>query len=168
MTNTYELHDMNDSFPAEAKEVAKELLKKYKIFKPWRAKLGKDYWFVSINSIYRSTEDNTETDDYLYFTGNYYQTEKKASQAYQANLIIEAKNRLNFKMLELNNGWTPDWKDFYQGKYYPYCDYSTELPKVSYDYHNCQFGDYYFYSEEMAYQFVWEMKKDLNLVINIK
>ena len=145
-------------------DVAKELLEKYKNFKPWRAKLNQEYCFITDRGVLSSVIDNYDKIDFRrYLLGNYYKT---TEEAHQAREITLAKSRLNFKMLELNKGWTPDWTDE-NGKYYFYYDYSTERLEVSY--HNYQHvANYIFSSRELAEQFAKEMEDDLNLVFKIK
>ena len=149
-----------------SEDVAKELLEKYgKSWKPWRAKLGNRYLVVSITGGWDSImEENSAMDNYRYSIGNYFQTEEEAEQA---KLINKAKSRLNFKMLELNEGWTPDWKDKEQKKHFPYYDYANEEWRVALCQTSKYLVDYDFYTDESAKQFIEEMKLDLELVFNI-
>ena len=150
-------------------EVGQELLARYekKDFKPWRAEKGYEYWFVNnYGDPELTTEEHTDFDDHRYLTGNYYQT-KEEEEAHQRGLVELAKGRLNFKMLELNKGWTPDWKDKEQKKHFPYYDYANE-EWVIINFCSLQFTlCYYFFSWELAEQFAEEMKADLELVFNI-
>jgi len=149
--------------------VAEKLLKKYtkKIWQSWRAEKGKKYWCVKPCGASLENECNDVIDNHRYLTGNYYQTEEEAHQAYQANFIIEAKGRLNLKMLELNNGWTPNWVDYEEWKFSPCYDYTSGVWRAYSWLRVRHLTDYHFPSEEIAKQFTKEMELDLNLVYNI-
>ena len=151
-----------------SEEVAKELLEKYgkKDWKPFRAKHNEYYWVMDHEGDFRELcELNTKSDDHIYLIGNYFQTREKAEQARLINL---AKGRLNFRMLELNNGWTPNWKDNQEKKYSLYYARKDNEWKIDSYCHFQTLSDYHFSSKEIARQFIVEMKSDLDLVFNIK
>ena len=145
--------------------VSEELLGESKSWKPWRAEDGDEYFMIwSKRNCLIVYEHNDDYDDYKYLTGNYYQTKEKAEQA---NLISEAKGRLNFKMLELNEGWTPDWADDQQNKYSLYHDHLSKKWKIVYYSLLQHFVWPYFPTKQLANQFREEMESDLNLMFSI-
>jgi len=149
-------------------KVGQELLEKYakKDFKPWRAEERQSFWFVNKHGHPEyDIKENNNDDYYRYLTGNYYETRKKAEQSI---LIAKAKGRLNFRMLELNNGWIPDWENHSQNKFSIMYIYSSKSWWVSESRSFRNLGGYHFSSGDLAKQFGKEMEADLNLVFNIK
>jgi len=150
-----------------SEEIAKELLEKYgeESWKPWRAKNGEYYWVEDLEADFCELyELNSKFDNHRYLIGNYHKTEEQAEQASEIN---RAKGRLRMKMLELNEGWTPDWGNRDQDKYHPYYKHPAKNWETSCNCQNQNLVNYYFSSRELAKQFIKEMKADLNLVINI-
>jgi len=148
-------------------KVGQELLEKYakKDFKPWRAEERQSFWFVNKHGHPEyDIKENNNDDYYRYLTGNYYETRKKAEQSI---LIAKAKGRLNFRMLELNNGWTPDWEDDKNGKFFPCYDYKNKKWDTNTYRQRQESINYHFPSQKLVCQFMEEMKADLELVFNI-
>lgn len=82
---------------------------KPKSYKRWRAeKWGRYYYIDTFEEICLSKDDLYETDNHLYTSGNYYQTEEEAIFARDRQLFI---TKVNDRILELNEGWV-----FWQGQ----------------------------------------------------
>ena len=135
-------------------------------WKPWRAEKGGVYYSVNCQGTYGSPEDNDVLDRYRYYSGNYYETREEAKYA---RLVRFAKRRLDAKMLELNEGWIPDWKDFTQNKYIFCYNHKTNkwLPNT-YTKVLQSFNNYYFPTKKLTQKFIRNMEVDLELVFNIK
>lgn len=83
---------------------------------PWKPEVGDEYWFVSTDAeAYDNKWGDHPLHKDLYEIGNCYKTEQEAETAVKKQ---KAYMRIVRKIHELNDGWTPDWLDGSEGKYY--------------------------------------------------
>lgn len=89
--------------------------------KRWRAERGGHYWLIDEDGNAISIRESFVCNyNYLYATGNYFQTEQEA-EAYKKRLFI--KQQLEDIALELNEGNEIDWENNGISKYQLYFDF---------------------------------------------
>ena len=95
--------------------------------KRWRAEEGETYWYVdAFGVIHDVTEYYNKVDNYLYNTGNYFQTRKQAEE-YQKKLILQQEYK----------DWCAfdcDWNDFSQKKWYAFHKNEPNNKRIDIDY----------------------------------
>lgn len=98
--------------------------------KRYRAKMNEIFFYLdSANQIYRITENSCLYANYYFNSGNYFHTEEEAKAKQELNQIEMELIKL---IEEINDGWTPDWGNLRQKKYYIFYDSDTEKIKTSY------------------------------------
>lgn len=135
--------------------------------KQWRAKVGEKYYHVDAQGdIEWDFEENHSIDNYLYTTGNYFQTKEEAEAYKERQLAI---GRVTHAILEANGDWEVDWSDDEQEKYH-----------IEYDPHEGHFYNEYNYSiqintllphikdQETTKQIIKDHKEDLLLIFGVK
>lgn len=121
-------------------EIQEDLTYKVKVWKRWRAEENEKYFFLdSLGAVSATWETNTKIDDYLYDTGNYFQTAEK----------LEAKKQFDISSQIIKDsaeGFVGNWKDESQEKFF-ICFTYNEYIIESVNYHQ-YFNEIYFETEE--------------------
>lgn len=113
----------------------------------WRAEEDETYWYVdAFGVIHDVTEYYNKVDNYLYNTGNYFQTRKQAEE-YQKKLILqqEYKDWCRFDC---------DWNDDNQPKVFVYYDFISKVICSGNNYRDKRQGVTYAQSEERIREFI--------------
>lgn len=102
----------------QLREIYKEnpdLLEEKKSYRPWRAEKGKWYYTVTPElKVCSHIDSRNIADQGLYISGNYFK-EKEEAQLYAS--YLEAVGIVTHAILEVNEGWKPDWSDHSEEKY---------------------------------------------------
>lgn len=119
--NSNEWHWFNATYERQDVEWIRELMNpKVELKKQgrWRAEKWGKYFFLDTDwEIESYTEDNDSTDNYMYSSGNYYQTREDTEFAWNRQIFI---TKVNDRIDELNDGWVADWDDANEPKYFFY------------------------------------------------
>ena len=99
----------------EAAELRKLIAQPEKERPVERVEVGENYWAVDewLESIYPTDQKHT-SDDFYFYTGNYFRTVKEAEEYAKAQ---KKKIEILKWIREKNDGWWPDWEDMSQKKY---------------------------------------------------
>ena len=143
-----------------------ELEQKYKQPKAG-FKHGDEYYNVgTFGTIDNHCWKNDEYDHQALGIGNAFHTGEEA-KAHKDWLIARATIIKRIK--ELNDGWTPDWKDEEQKKYMVYYDHTVPSCEVMSRYvYQYQPNNLCLKSEELAMQLIEELPAELKLYLNIE
>ena len=132
-------------------------------FKRWRAPKNDSYLYVAdCDYIGKTFEWGEKYDGYRYSTGNYFKTRGEAEK-YRDTLL--ATQRVNDRIMKLNEGWVADWDDVVQQKWIiEYdcgfrCDYWTTTRN--------SLTLSYMKSFEIAEQIIKEFPKELKLIFGV-
>jgi hypothetical protein len=144
-----------------------ELKEEKKSGKRWRAEESCLYYYIDIYGDVESiTEYGDAIDNYRYNTGNYSQTKEQA-EAHRDRLL--AIQKVTDAINELNEGWTPDWSDSSEEKYY-----------MSYSHNENWFDTYVYYfvqvshllpfakSKEILEQIIKDYEPELKIIFGVK
>jgi hypothetical protein len=117
--NSDEWHWFNATYERQDVEWIRQLMKP-KVEKKkgrWRAEVWEKYFYLTDSwYVTRYKELNHIVDNYLYSSGNYYQTQEDTEFARNKKAFI---TKVNDRIDELNDGWVADWNNR-DGKYYIY------------------------------------------------
>lgn len=141
-------------------------IKAKKECKRWRAERNGAYFFLTYDGYTtNSHEEYSPTSNSRYNLGNYYQTKELAQAALDRQLALV---RVNDRIMELNEGWEPDWDDDNQQKYY--VQYKHESVGIVY-------GSLYTWeipnrldyvkSSDVAFQIISECEDDLKVIFGV-
>lgn len=139
-------------------------------FKKWRAKVGDKYYHVFARNgnvnIACPAENNDSQDEYLYLTGNYFQTEEEA-MTYKK--LQEAIGRVTHAIIEANEGWEPEWGNVNQKKWYIIKEHAQNTVQedwsTTWQYHT---AFPHIKNKELALSIISSHKEDLDLIFNFK
>lgn len=156
--NTQELRNKIHELEAELKSFKSELdkeLNKPKMF----PQEGDKYWIsTSLGDVICFTEyDNLDR-------VGIYRTKEEAEKARD---IAFAKQRVKFAIECENDGWTPNWKNSKEYKFYYYKHFDPSEICINYFYTVKEHPNYmYIKSEEIAEKILAEHREDLELIFS--
>ena len=166
MTNE-ELEQKVKRLEEQLTEVRIELLERKAPFipyKPYEVEVPEDienYYYVDeIGSVNLLSDSFVESDyDELYKRGLAFKTKEEAEQFDKERILI---NKLKNWAKEHQEDWTPDWSNFNETKRYITC----KKEQGEFDVNFCRtFRHFiklpYFKSEELAYEFIREFRKEI-------
>lgn len=136
MKNRQELQEGILRLEADLAELKKQLANK-----DWEPKGGE--WYVTLNG---SIDSEASTEQTRIF-GIEFETRQAAKKA---SIDYRKSNRLYKLAEELNNGWSPDWKDQHQKKYRIDYDHRRGKLFVCIDVNQETFAGVYFKCHELA------------------
>jgi len=143
----------------ELKETAEELEKQLTEYKRWRAKSVGTYYFLAHNGSPRDcTDSKAPIDNYLYNTGNYFQTEQQAKQHRAYLLALQT-------IKDDAEGFAPDWRS---DKYYGYYDHEANELNIGWSLAFQYQGVVYFKSEEAIEASQKEHRKEWLIVLGVE
>lgn len=121
--------------------------------KRWRAGIGEHYWYLDSNGeAYITTEREDDIDDARFSIGDYFKTEEEAQKArdwLKAFTVLRDDTK----------GFTPNWKDEAEDKYFVIYDHPTDELWVDSDF-RYQKNLIYFRSREDAEASIEKHKKE--------
>lgn len=133
--------------------------------KRWRADEEKNYWCVNESgTAVKYTENGHTIDNFNYFKGNYFKSEREAEQ-YLKNLIT--KQKLKDLALKLNNGKEIDWSDMEQTKFFIVLNCTKDYLEQNHTYRICDVGQVHCLDRGFLTRAIMEIGKD-NLINLIK
>ena len=113
------------------KELGEEIERlKCKSAERWRAECGENYYFIDdCGEVYPDEDEDLDSDDHRYLTGNYFKNEEEAEKVLNKILIY---NKLRNLALRLNKGEAINWNDNNQKKWHILFD--TSAKRLDYEY----------------------------------
>jgi hypothetical protein len=126
----------------------------------WKPKRHEYYFTLdSIGGVDKSKWDGDEVDEARWAMGNVYSTEEKAEEAAHA---MKMRQKILDRIAELNEGWEPDWRNTYQGKYYIIWYRDEKQFQCAGSLQLQAFPDkYYFRSKEIGHKLIEEFGDNL-------
>ena len=122
--------------------------------------IGNDY-YVSESGDIDLVEDVFHDIDYegLYLRGLAFKTREEAEQFDKERILI---NKLKDRAKKYNGGWTPNWDDYEEKRYYVVYDYEDKQFYVRYEHYSETFTKLpYFKSYNLAEQFIEEFGDEI-------
>lgn len=132
--------------------------------KPYEVEVPEDignYYYVSESGDIDLVEDVFHDIDYegLYLRGLAFKTREEAEQFDKERILI---NKLKDRAKKYNGGWTPNWDDYEEKRYYVVYDYEDKQFYVRYEHYSETFTKLpYFKSYNLAEQFIEEFGDEI-------
>lgn len=137
------------------------------ITKRWRSVNSGLYNFVRDDGIVILRIENCNVnDDFKWNTGNYFKTPEEA-QKYKEKLL--ATQRIKDAISKINKGWTPDWKNENQRKYYLSMNSNDREFWLYYAFRWQHFpSSFYIKDEESAEIIMRKCREDYRIMLDIE